>query len=60
MIGKGKEKASTTDSVGCDDLLNFLKGEAAKKAGEDAFNVAVVGVTNVIQFCTRYITQIAD
>lgn len=44
---KGKAKVSNDDALGAESLLACLAQWAKEKEGEEALNVAVVGVANV-------------
>lgn len=44
---KGKAKVSNSDAIGAESVLNCLSQWAKEKEGEEALNVAVVGVANV-------------
>ena len=44
---KGKAKVSNNDALGAESVLNCLSHWAKEKEGEEALNVAVIGVANV-------------
>jgi nuclear GTP-binding protein len=44
---KEKAKVSNNDAIGAESVLNCLSQWAKEKEGEEALNVAVVGVANV-------------
>ena len=44
---KGKAKVSSNDALGAESVLKCLSHWAKEKPGEEALNVAVVGVANV-------------